>query len=210
MLQKDGSVNRALLLALIVLVAQASHAGEKSTVWDSAYDPATRKRFIPVELWTGGEWDGSRVLAMKPAHLKFGGHKEITGPFDYKIKGTDDIVKVYKRTNRSKIQYFTFSSRGDGLGRVYDSRYEHNCRDEVKMPLGEWSEGETRVLEYFCNGLKTPAHITITIEHLDFKFSGVPHSLKFHWVKGDGSSTATNMYYTYSPGLGMVEEYGNE
>ena len=31
------------------------------------HDPATRTRFIPVELWTGVPWDGAREIRMAPA-----------------------------------------------------------------------------------------------------------------------------------------------
>jgi len=41
---------------------------------------AAEQRFIPVELWTGGEWSGKQDLTFSPADLTFGdGRKQITG-----------------------------------------------------------------------------------------------------------------------------------
>ena len=41
-----------LLIALCLALAGAARA-EDWSAWQRAYDPATRTRFIPVELWTG-------------------------------------------------------------------------------------------------------------------------------------------------------------
>ncbi len=174
--------------------------------WAASYDAASRTRFIPVELWTGAEWSGKRELRLERANLVFGkkSEKRITGPVAWTRPGTGEVLQVYERVNRGKKQLFALSSRDDGLGRVYDSRYERDCVDEVKFPLGLWKEGEKRVFEVSCNGGSTRRKIELTIERLDFVHEGVPHSLQFHWVVDGGKGRGTNMRYIYSPGKGLV------
>ena len=68
-----------MLLALCLALAGAAR-GEDWSAWQRAYDPATRTRFIPVELWTGAPWDGTQEIRMAPAALEFGrrGDKSMT------------------------------------------------------------------------------------------------------------------------------------
>ena len=198
--------------ALLVPMRAALPAPTNSSAWDAAYDPAARTRFIPVELWTGAPWDGHREIAATVAHTHFGpgGKKAIDGPFEWTRPSNGEKLLVYRRTNGGKVQLFTISSRKDGIGRVYDSRYGRDCVDEVKFPLGLWHEAETRQFDVPCNGGATQRQIRVTIEHLDFIHGGVPHALQFHWqVLGD-AGRATDMHYVYQPEAGLIEEYGNE
>src|SRR5450830_968384 len=189
--------SRRLLLsaaALLLSFTQAAHAADQN-VWDAAYDAGAKTRYIPVELWTGSQWDGSRELKMLPADLQFSDHKHINGPFPYTPHGATAPVMVYQRVNRGKVQFFTLSSRGDGLGRVYDSRFEdRDCVDEVKMPLGLWHENETRVITFPCKQGARQSEVVLTIEKLDFEYHGVPHSLQFHWVHDGGRGKANDMH----------------
>ena len=195
---------RFLRLLSLLLIAGASHAADFSA-WDSSYDATAKSRFIPVELWTGAAWDGQRDLAMTDASLSFGkrGEKRIVGPIAWTRPG-GETVAVYQRDNRGKKQLFALSSRRDGLGRVYDSRYGRDCIDEVKFPLGIWREGETSIFDVACNGGKLRRRIALTIERIDFVNNGVPHSLQYHWVVDDGKQSGTDVHYVYSPGLGLV------
>src|SRR6185295_5952376 len=122
-----AEVTRAFLLALFIGASA------------QAQDPQTR--FIPVELWTGAAWDGREELRMGPANFSFGerSRKGISGPVPWTRPGAKEPMLVYERSNRGKKQLFALSSRGDGLGRVYDSRYPRDCVDEVKFPLGRWA-----------------------------------------------------------------------
>jgi len=142
---------------------------------------------------------------MTKADLIFGqkNEKRITGPVTGTRPGTGEKIEVYKRTNGGKKQLFALSSRRDGLGRVYDSRYDRDCKDEVKFPLGLWKDGETRAFDVPCSGGKL-RRIEVTIEKIDFKYEGVPHSLRFHWVVDGGKGRGTDMRYTYSPDRGLV------
>ena len=73
----------------------------------ASYDSHTGARFIPVELWTGAEWDGAHVIKMSKAELSFGnrGAKEISGPFEWTRPATGEKLLVYERTNRDKASY---------------------------------------------------------------------------------------------------------
>ncbi len=193
------------LLASAVVLPAAIHAADLPT-WAAGYDPATKTRYIPVELWTGAPWDGVQTLNLAPAHLSFGkvGEKRITGPIAWVRPSSGETLQVYERNNRGKKQLFALSSRGDGLGRVFDSRYGRDCVDEVKFPLGRWRDGEVREFDVVCNGGKLRRKIVLTIENLDFSYNGVPHSLQFHWVVDGGKQSGTDMHYTYSPERGLV------
>ena len=194
-----------LALAFSLALCMPSQAADMAP-WAAGYDAASRTRFIPVELWTGAEWSGKQELRLERTNLVFGkkSEKRITGPVAWTRPGTGEVLQVYERVNRGKKQLFALSSRDDGLGRVYDSRYERDCVDEVKFPLGLWKEGEKRVFEVSCNGGRMRRKIELTIEQLDFVHEGVPHSLQFHWVVDGGKGRGTNMRYIYSPGKGLV------
>jgi hypothetical protein len=198
-------------LALIVLLVAVS-SGADSPRWAAADTPGESWRFIPVELWTGAEWDGSHVIRMSKADRSFGerGDKNIIGPFEWIRPTTDEKLLVYERTNRDKRQLFTITSDRTGLGRVYDSRYDRDCVNEVKFPLGYWKHNEMRVYEVKCRGLKRSRRLKIAIRELNFVYKGVPHSLRFHWLIDEGRGKGTDMIYTYSPGRGLVDIVGNE
>jgi len=197
----------ALSKASVVCLALALFAvtPARADVWDDAYDAATKTRFIPVELWTGAEWDGARVIKAGKADLTFGrrGEKRITGPEPFVRPGSGERILVYRRENRGKTQLFAISSNKDGIGRVYDSRYDRDCTDEVKFPLGLWKQGETRAFEVRC-GEKT-RRIELTIEEIDYAIGGVPHALRYRWVVDGGTKKGTDNTYVYIPRRGNIE-----
>jgi hypothetical protein len=184
----------------------AAEGGGDRSSWAASYDPATRTRFIPVELWTGGPWNGARELRLTPARLSFGkrGEKTIAGPVKWARPSTGQVIQVYERKHGAKRQLFALSSRKDGLGRVFDSRYGRDCVDEVKFPVGLWKQGETRTFAVSCNGGKLRRTIALTIERIDFVHQGLPHSLQFHWVVDGGKGRGSDLHYVYSPGRGLV------
>jgi hypothetical protein len=175
----------------------------------SAVGAAADSRFIPVELWTGGGWNGSEGLRLPAVDVTFGrnDHKRIRGPIDWTRPGAGpragETLKVYERLNRGKSQLFALRRDGQGLGRVFDSRYDRNCIDAIKFPLGFWKQGEARQFSFPC-GTKSRT-MTLTILDLDFTHDGVDHSLRFRWVADGGTRRGTDNVYTFSPGLGMVE-----
>jgi hypothetical protein len=193
-----------LLTSLYLFVAEPTRAADWSA-WERAYDPTTRTRFIPVELWTGAPWDGTQEIRTAPAALDFGrrGDKNIKGPTTW------NGIQVYERRNRDKLQLFAIRDDRTGLGRVFDSRYpDLGCRGEVKFPLGRWNQGETREYQVACARGARP--LKVTIEEIDFVYDGVPHSLRFHWLFMEGRGRGTDMRYVYSPLRGLVDVQGNE
>jgi len=200
-----------IALSFIVSLLGLSCAADMSK-GAGANNPNTGVRFIPVELWTGAEWDGAHVIRMSKADLSFGerGEKGITGPFEWTRPKTGERLLVYERSNRDKRQLFTITNDGTGLGRVYDSRYGRDCVNEVKFPLGYWKQGEMRVYNVKCNGDKKLRPLKVTIKDLDFVYQGMSHSLRFHWLIDGGRGRGTDMIYTYSPERGLVHVEGNE
>jgi len=197
------------IAALLLLLAASSASGADDSVWARGYDSSTGRRFIPIELWAGGDWDGTHLIRMPPADLSFGGHKRIGGPFAWTPPGGGDPIQVYERVNRGKRQLFALAPDGSGLGRVYDSRYPRYCSGEVKFPLGYWRQGEVREYALRCDR-GVSRRLRVTIEAIDFTYAAVPHSLRFHWLMDEGRGAGTDMRYTYSPGLGLVHVKGNE
>ena len=192
------------LLVLLLLVAFGAR-GAALSMWAASSDPATKTRFIPVELWTGAPWDGKQEIRMAPAELEFGrrGEKNIKGPITW------NGIPVYERQNRDKVQLFALRDDRTGLGRVYDSRYPQlQCAGEVKFPLGLWKQGEVR--EYQLGCARGSRSLKVTIEEIDFVYKGVPHSLRFHWLFMEGRGRGTDMRYVYSPLHGLVDVQGNE
>lgn len=114
-----------------------------------------------------------------------------TGPTAW---SKDPSIQVIRRTRRSNRkgevdQLFAINERGDGLGRVSDTRAGsvRGSMDECfKFPLGVWQQGETRK----CRAS------TITILEIDYVYERLPHALKFRWTNGGT--------YIFSPDRGMV------
>jgi hypothetical protein len=59
-------------LGLLLSAALAEKATADESPWDSSIDAVSQARFIPVELWTGAEWDGKKELKMSNAETRFG------------------------------------------------------------------------------------------------------------------------------------------
>ena len=71
-------------LGLLLSAALAQNATADQGPWDSSIDAVTKARFIPVELWTGMEWDGTRELKMSKTETRFGDrlNKDVKGPVE--------------------------------------------------------------------------------------------------------------------------------
>ena len=201
---------RRLALAVALLAAASSVRAADPSPWDRAFDSATGVRFIPVELWTGAEWDGSHIIQLRPAELQFGKNKHISGPIPWTPPSGGEPILVYERGQGTKRQLFALAPDGSGLGRVYDSRYPRYCPGEVKFPLGYWKQGEVRDYRLTCDGGRSTRTLRVTIEAIDFTYASVPHSLRFHWLMDEGRGRGTDMRYTYSPRHGLVHIRGNE
>ena len=170
---------------------------------------SANERFIPLELFTGGEIREDTEIKFTKANKIFGEkkRKKIVGPEDWKNPQTGEIIKVYKRTREGqsglKTQLFTVTNDGQCIGRVWDSRrggrvIENGC----KFPLGVWKEGETRSFKGSSGG--KPRKIELTILKLGKK----PKSnVKFNWKLYNLSSgeLMDDNDYTFSPGKAMTK-----
>ena len=166
------------------------------------------ERFIPLELFTGGEIREDTEIKFTKANKKFGkrGEKKIVGPEDWKNPQTGETIKVYKRTRKGqsglKTQLFTVTNDRQCMGRVWDSRrggrvIENGC----KFPLGVWKKGETRSFNGSSGG--KPRKIELTILKLG---KSQKDKVKFNWKLYDGSGKLMdNNDYTFSPEKAMTK-----
>ena len=114
------------IIAIVIIVSfGCSH---NLNVWGNNTDPNPLKRFIPVELWTGDQWDGTKEIRMNNIDKTFGKReqKRIQGPFYWNHPETGNKILVYERTNKTKkgLKYQLFAVNDDksGIGKVLDER----------------------------------------------------------------------------------------
>lgn len=188
---------------------------DERSAWDKAYNPSSKERFIPVELFTGEHWDGKHELSLKEASTiacatVVGkntpcGKYHLTGPFktetnDTKIEWAGDQVSYYRRTytnRRGEVEsFFTINNSKDGLVRIYDKRPKWGERTYTglgsKFPLGYWKEGEVRTY---------PSDRPTRIEII--KLDDPNHCLTFRWVIGEGKRRNQDNNYTFCPDRGF-------
>ena len=166
------------------------------------------ERFIPLELFTGGEIREDKEIKFTNVNLVFGEkkRKKIVGPEDWKNPQTGETIKVYKRTRKGqsglKTQLFSVTNDGQCIGRVWDSRRGGRViKNGCKFPLGVWKEGETRSFEGSSGG--KPRKIELTILKLGKKQKD---KVKFNWKLYDGSGKLMDDNdYTFSPGKAMTK-----
>ena len=129
------------------------------------------ERFIPLELFTGGEIRDDIDIKFTPADKVFGKkkRKKIVGPLDWRAPGSEEIIKVYKRTQKNregrvrKTQYFTITNDGQCMGRVYDQRRSGTkyIKNGCKFPLGFWKKNETRIFSVTDSGRSRTVELKI-------------------------------------------------
>ena len=129
------------------------------------------ERFIPLELFTGGEIRDDIDIKFTPADKVFGKkkRKKIVGPLDWRAPGSEEIIKVYKRTQKNregrvrKTQYFTITNDSQCMGRVYDQRRSGTkyIKNGCKFPLGFWKKNETRTFSVTDSGRSRTVELKI-------------------------------------------------
>ena len=166
------------------------------------------ERFIPLELFTGGEMREDTEIKFTSANLVFGKkkRKKIIGPENWTNPQNGETIKVYKRTRKSqsgiKTQLFTVTNDGQCIGRVWDSRRGGRViKNGCKFPLGVWKKGQTRSFKGASGG--KPRKIELTILKLGKKQGD---KVKFNWKLYDGSGKLMDDNdYTFSPGKAMTK-----
>ncbi len=211
-----------LTLGVVVLICAGpawadwpvAKLGEQKN-WDAAYDRATGARFIPFQLVVPAPWDGKREIAQYPtSHVDPGGDRW-SGPITVPDAFSGKTVAVYRRQRSTKregdvAQDFAVRLERDGIGRIFDSRFGGiRCAGEIKFPLGEWRQGETRRNEFLCSGpggKPTGRVNVIVIEKIDFECRGVRHCLQFTWTHymAGKDKPLDDRRYIFAPGLGLI------
>ena len=161
-----------------------------------------KERFIPLELFTGGDIRNDSEIRFTQANKVFGkkSRKKIAGPIDWKNPETGKTIQVYERTRKGqselKKQLFTITNNNQCIGRVWDSRgggrvIVNGC----KFPMGVWKKGETRTFKGSSGG--KPRIIKLKI----LKLGKNPKSkIKFNWKLYNGSGKLMDDNdYTFSP-----------
>jgi hypothetical protein len=188
--------------------------------WEDSTNPATKERYIPVELWSGAEWDGKQELKMVKVDGNYR-HRtaaySIRGPKEWIHPATGQTHSVYERINPGKSgtkwQIFVINEDRTGLGRLYDGRPNRDTRTYsggLKFPLGLWKEGETRKFAYrvYEGSTESTRVEAITIQQIDFAMGNDKHCLEFYWVASDKNERKIHdrHSYTYCPGKSMIVE----
>ncbi len=201
----------------------SSFTTEEQDYWDKAINSSTKERFIPVELFTGGKWDGKHELILKEvstsACASVSGKERpcdsyyITGPFKTEINNTKiewagNEVSYYRRTYRGRSgtveSFFTINASRDGLVRIYDKRNRWGVKTYnglgSKFPLGYWKQGEVR---------SYPSRRTTRIEIIEL--DGADHCLTFRWIIGHGRGRNDDNNHTFCPDRGFTNiRHNNE
>jgi len=203
-------------LLCVSIFGCASFDTEEKVAWDEAYNSSTKERFIPVELFTGGKWDGKHELILKEisstACASVSDRQRpcdniyVTGPFKTEINNTKiawagNEVSYYRRTFTTRggevESFFTINNSKDGLVRIYDKRKQWGARTYdglgSKFPLGYWKQGEVR---------RYASHRPTSIEIIEL--DGPNHCLTFRWIVGLGEGRNSDNNYTFCPDRGFT------
>ena len=174
-------------------------------------------RFLPVELWTGADWEGEKQLALAPVDFNFGsrGHKSISGPKPWKHPVTGETLQVYERINNTKKgikrQLFAISENKRGLAKVYDERPNAAPRlfstQAMMFPLGLWRKGEKQTFTFheFIDGKPVKRTATIHIRRLSFTYKEVKYALKYDYLMHDNRGIIVfHERFIYGPGKSLM------
>lgn len=210
-------LNVLLFVFLFISSLTSTHSSaEQTNSWDNAYNAETKKRFIPVELFTGANWDGQHQLKLNEAtttacYTIVGRNQpcdqvKLSGPFlternETQIEWAGDKIPYYLRTFRNRggqvESHFTINNSKDGMVRIFDMRKQWGERKYdglgSKFPLGYWKEGEVRNYPS-----KRPTRIEI------IELNGPDNCLTFRWIVGDGQKRNQDNNYTFCPNLGFT------
>ncbi|MCH2056415.1 MAG: hypothetical protein MK214_07340 [Thalassotalea sp.] len=190
---KIRSATLLILTLSSAITFNFSAAADQANVWNKANNAETKQRFIPVELFTGAQWDGKHELTMKEAQTT-ACYKviirdrpcdpvKLSGPMLTESNNTQtdwvgEQIPYYLRTfsiRGEKVEsHFTINNSRDGMVRIFDKRKRWGTRlyDGLgsKFPLGYWKQGEVRT-----SPSKRPTRIEI------IELNG-PRQLRYFWM----------------------------
>ena len=217
---RQSNVLFFMLLSTSLMTSSYSLADQTNS-WNNAYNTETKKRFIPVELFTGANWNGKHQLNLTEAtttacYTVIGqdrpcGQVKLSGPFftevnETQIEWAGNKVPYYLRTFQIRgnqvESHFTINNSRDGMVRIFDKRKRWGERTYdglgSKFPLGYWKEGEVRTYPS-----KRPTRIEIV------ELNGPDNCLTFRWTVGDGQKRNQDNNYTFCPNRGFTAYESN-
>ena len=176
------------------------------------------ERFIPVELWSGGEITGAQEITFPETDFNFG-YKErhsIRGPINWENPRNAEIIQVYdrsrysKKTGKTVQQLWTVTNNNQCLGRVFDNRRSKFITNGCKFPIGNWKEGEHRSFtsDYYDKEKGNYQRIK-SIKILDLGKTKLS-CLKFRWRMTQDDSVIDENIYEYCHKKGLVKVNGKK
>ena len=176
------------------------------------------ERFIPVELWSGGEITGAQEITFPETDFNFG-YKErhsIRGPINWENPRNGEIIQVYDRSRYSKKagktlkQLWTVTNNNQCLGRIFDNRRSKFITNGCKFPIGNWKEGENRSFtsDYYDKEKGNYQRIK-SIKILDLGKTKLS-CLKFRWRMTQDDSVIDENIYEYCHKKGLVKVNGKK
>ena len=176
------------------------------------------ERFIPVELWSGGEITGAQEITFPETDFNFG-YKErhsIRGPINWENPRNGEIIQVYdrsrysKKTGKTVQQLWTVTNNNQCLGRVFDNRRSKFITNGCKFPIGNWKEGEHRSFTSDYHDKEKGNYQRIkSIKILDLGKTKLS-CLKFRWRMTQDDSVIDENIYEYCHKKGLVKVNGKK
>lgn len=187
--------------------AACGNGKAKGSPWhiSNLYNCENNSFFVPYQLWTGAKWDGDKESAcMHAADSAFTVNNvsktTIRGPIQWKNPRSGKTIAIWVREKVSgpKTQYF--ACHENGIGRVYDNRWEeYYTVGRCKFPAGyDWKIGNRR------DCMQTSVEIT----DVDLNSDGQLYSIKFKWWYMDRSGEwHLDHIYRYEREIGMTNAW---
>ena len=176
------------------------------------------ERFIPIELWLGGNITTSRKLSFPEVDFEFGykGRHKIKGPINWENSKTRENIRVYvrsrfsKKLNKEISQLWTYTNNNQCLGRVFDNRGNRVIENGCKFPIGLWKEGESRSFSsnYYDEkkgNYKRTSMITILNLGKDEN-----SCIEFKWKSSQKNLLVDENVYEYCPKVGLIRVNGKK
>ena len=176
------------------------------------------ERFIPIELWLGGNITTSRKLSFPEVDFEFG-YKErhkIKGPINWENSKTRENIRVYvrsrfsKKLNKEISQLWTYTNNNQCLGRVFDNRGNRVIENGCKFPIGLWKEGESR--SFYSNYYdEKKGHYKRTSMVTILNLGKDENScIEFKWKSSQKNLLVDENVYEYCPKVGLIRVNGKK
>lgn len=182
-------------------------------------EPSVDKRFIPVEMLTGSEWNGENSINLPQVDRSYPVddysrgkiyNYDITlkGPVKWRHPDVNKDLQIYERfvSINNASEKFAIRSDSKAAGRVWDSRFPGTYFVEAKFPLGMWKQGESRSFRHslYIRGRKIEGQTQMEIEKISCTYNGVSGAFQYRWKSYKRGGLSGDYSYIYGPGKGMM------